>query len=155
MHKEKDDGLGRPTDCLNTQYIEIMHDASISVERKPIKQKKPNAKTRFLPPPRKYEEVSLRGLADSGVLATHREKCTEAIWEDDTGREREWTIILLSTQYSTVMLRHNEYPAYCEVIEVEENSFATSDGLKLVSSYLKSKPNCTIIASFPCPEGES
>ena len=151
-----------------------------STERKPIKQKKPKAKAkpRFKPPPRTYEKVSPRGLVDSGILANHRESSRQADWEDganfshDTlGHEasasflhnqlscwgtdecKVWTIILLSSQTDAMMHRHNEYPAYCGVIEVEENSFATPDGLKLVSTYLMTKPHCTIIASFPCPEG--
>ena len=64
--KDEDDVEVRPAGNLNTQYYEIMENASMEEERKPIKQKKPKAKARLVSKtPKKGREVIIRAVDDS------------------------------------------------------------------------------------------
>jgi len=67
--KDEEDLVIRPVGNLNTQYYEIMKNASLEEERKPIKQKKPKAKARpASKTPTKGRAVVIRAVWDSWTL---------------------------------------------------------------------------------------
>ena len=67
--KDEEDLVIRPVGNLNTQYYEIMKNASLVEERKPIKQKKPKAKARPVSKtPKKGRAVVIQVFRDSWTL---------------------------------------------------------------------------------------